>query len=177
MNSPDDSDSLDDLLGRPEPGQTDETLRRGVLAGTTPVLARRRIARRCGWAAAFAGCYLAGVASMGLWQFDTPPLALTWREPEQREAGQAHESTTPEPQEKPRIAERQKTPFEKLRDAGDEAWRARGDIEEAIRLYAQALRVATAEEKISSADDNWILIALKEDHLTESRHDGKNDES
>ena len=76
---------------------------------------------------------------MGLWRLDRPQDSLAMCAPEHKEVGQTPGAPVTVSHESPQIAERQKTPFEKLGHAGDEAWRARGDIEEAIRLYAQAL--------------------------------------
>ncbi|HTU23969.1 MAG TPA: hypothetical protein VMF30_01140 [Pirellulales bacterium] len=168
MNLPDESDPLHELLGGRGGTQQEEAARAAlaarVMAETLPVLRRRRIARRCGLATALVGCYVAGALSMNLWHAERsrmPQVALGPAAVEQtREAGPA-----------PVVAETRaalpQTPFEKLRDAGDRAWQER-DIEAAIRLYAEAVRVATpAERRFSAADDNFLLITLKEDQNKE----------
>ena len=168
MSSPEDSDSLDDLLGGSKPGQPDDALRPAAFARTAAVLRRRRFARRCGWIAAFAGCYLAGVASVSLWRPNHPAELLATIEPRGKPPSTATQQAT----------ERHKSPFEQLRDAGDDALNNRADVEAAVRLYAQALRVATPEElMISAAEDSWILMALKEDHLKENPHADNHDKS
>jgi hypothetical protein len=167
MNARDDFDPLDELLRRPPAGPADNALADRALAQTLPVLGRRRLLRRASWTLALAGCYLAGLTTMGLWQW----------------AQQAPELGAPmvsEPASVPetRMVERPKTPFERLRDAGNEAWRRQGDIERAIRLYAQAIEVATPEElRISTADDNWLLMALKQDRVEEKPNAMQPDES
>ncbi len=43
-------------------------LRHNLLQTTTRLLGRRRRWRRLAWSGAFAACFLAGMATMGLWQ-------------------------------------------------------------------------------------------------------------
>ena len=125
--------------------------------------------RRAGWAAAFAGCYLAGLTTMGVWQHAGTKQPLEVDAPAVRDRPPAAGA---------QLAQRQKTPFERLRDAGNEAWRRQADIERAIRLYAQAIEVATPEElRISATDDNWLLMAMKQDHVQEKQNVEQPDES
>ena len=167
MNSAD--DPLNELLGKKEFGeQTD--LRDAVLTQTVPVLRRRRIVRRLGWTMAFAGCYVAGAASLGLWSLQersTAPLVAT-------NADSAHQS----PLAKSQATERSKTRFEALRDAGARALREQGDVETAIRYYSRAIQVATPHDlNISVAHDDWILMSLKQAHSKESNNVGYQDKS
>jgi hypothetical protein len=56
--------------------------------------------------------------------------------------------------------------------------REQGDLEAAIRLYSQALKVAAPHElTISVANDDWLLMSLKDAHMKESRNAKYNDKS
>ncbi len=168
MNTAD--DPLDELLGKKEFGEQADDLRHAVLAQTAPVLRRRRVVRRLGWTMAFAGCYLAGAASIGIWSMQgrsTAPLVAT-------NAESAHQR----PLAKSQATERTKTRFEALRDAGALALREQNDLETAIRLYAQALKAATPQElSISVTNDDWLLMSLKDAHTKESYDVSNQDKS
>jgi hypothetical protein len=172
MNPADEFDPVDDLLARHDAGEPSEQLRERALARTLPVLRRRRWIRRAGWGAAFAGCYLAGMATMGAWQSSQASKSVVEKAPTMPAVPRQQTSDGPE------LVQRQKSPFERLRDAGDEAWQAQGNLDAAIRLYGEALEVATPEEmKISATDDNWLLMALKQDHVEEDEDVDNHDES
>ncbi len=168
MNAAD--DPLNELLGKKEFGEQADVLREAVLTQTVPVLRRRRIVRRLGWTMAFAGCYVAGAASIGIWSLQgrsTAPLVAT-------NAGSAHQS----PLTKSQATERTRTRFEALRDAGALALREQNDLETAIRLYAQALKAATPHElSISVTNDDWLLMSLKDAYTKESHNVGNQDKS
>jgi hypothetical protein len=174
MSHADEFDPLDELLGKREVGPANDLLRERSLAKTLPVLRRRRWVRRASWAMAFAGCYLAGMATMGAWQRGEASRSFVERPslpaaPKRQRAGGTRLVEQPK---------REMTPFERLRAAGDDAWRRQGNIEAAIRLYAQALEVATPEEmRISDTHDSWLLMALKQDHLPENEHVDDPDQS
>jgi HAMP domain-containing protein len=184
MNTAEDSDPLDKLLGRREFGEQADVLRHAVLAQTVPVLWWRRFARRCRWTIVLAGCYLAGAASFGIWSLEgrpTAPLVATNAgDKDLTPDNSGRPSTTAQ---QPSLAESQatertKSRFEALRDAGARALREQSDLEMAIRFYAQALTVATSDElTISVTNDDWLLMSLKDAHKKESGYADNNGES
>ena len=141
-------DDLDNLLA-PPPAEA-----AALPPATLGVLWRRRWGRRGLTAGALAAAFAAG--------------ALFWPRPAP--------TTTPEPTvahvPAPRPVEPLSPPpslVQRLRSDGD-ALAARGDYAGALRYYREALDAGTPADREVSADDNWLLIALKHDFQKETDH-------
>jgi hypothetical protein len=166
------------------PHRANDALRAQVVSQTVGVVRSRRRWKRIGLAAALAGCYLAGMGTMSLLhsgggaQIDrtladsvgesalallpngqivplaTPspqPAALTPSEQLARDSADSRQEVN-------------RTPYDRLREAGDRLLGERNDIVAAAKTYRQALEVASAEERNLSVDhDNWLLMAIKND--------------
>lgn len=173
MRSGADSDPLGDLAARSQPSERDTALCRIVFARTTQVLRRRRATRRFGLALLCVGCYLAGAISVRL----TSVAGI---------ADERHVAHTT-PQHSPNVtsslpledssqssssqAQPPEDTYQAFCDAGGHAWRETGDLPTAIRWYAKALEVASPKElAISVANDDWILMSLKEARSQERRN-------
>jgi hypothetical protein len=57
-----------------------------------------------------------------------------------------------------------------FRRAGDRYLEDEGDMEAALRCYTQALDSSKPEDLMISANDNWLLMALKKARLEENGH-------
>ena len=153
----------------------DDRLRAAVFAQTVGVLRGRRRLKRCALAAGLLGCYLAGVATMGVFRAgqerDRPPAAgPAMADNSQRAAPhRRHVSASPKEQQ---VAAKKPSGFESWRRIGDHFLSDSGDVSLAVAGYSEAINLASAEERrISPGQDNWLLMALKQDALSkEKRH-------
>lgn len=158
-------------------------LRAVVLARTVRILRRRHVVQRCTFAAALAGCYLAGALSVQLWNRVSHPAAgnLVEQNPVIGSPGAPNNASpivpvvTPQPgaiHERPlETADVERTRFEALRHAGDLQLERNGDLQAAVRFYKRALDIASKEElAVSVETDNWLLMSLKEARLQEAHH-------
>ena len=155
------------LLAAPAP-RTDGRLREAVLAKTARVLRRRRFIRRLAHAATLAACFFAGL------------LTAEWRRPaappREREIVTAAPSPAPappaaEPAELERLAKRSPERRGDLyRRAGDLYATEQGDLSSALRCYREALDAGDEKNLAISADDHWLLMAIKD-----ARQKEKND--
>jgi hypothetical protein len=166
----------------------DTELKRRILQRTTTVLRRRRRLKRCSYVAALAACYLAGLGTMRL--LLPPPKGRggeaveigTGREsPEQslplaadRSLG-APPAVADDPEVPAFVLERmasastdRKAHFYRL--AGDRYLQTSGDMQSALRCYAQALRSGKQEDLVIAPEDNWLLMALKKARQEEIRY-------
>jgi hypothetical protein len=154
-------------------------LRQAVLAGTTRVLRRRRLARRLAWATALAACFLAGMGTMLLWQTLEPSEQQAQRLPvsENVSAKQPETKAAPPTNPEPPLSlvdlewrafdsreNRAALFFEVARRYLDEMH----DYDSAVRCYSQALDAAPKEQLAIRPNDNWLVMALKE-----ARHKGE----
>jgi hypothetical protein len=166
----------------------DDELRGAVLARTVGVLRRRRRLKRCALAAGLLGCYLAGVATMGVWpagERANPQMAqvTVTAEPKPQKATPALPSPSkpalPSPSKKievhqvdvRQVAAAKPTAFESWRRIGDHYFRESGDISLAVAGYTQALDLASEKEQaIAPGQDDWLMMALKDARAKEKRH-------
>lgn len=181
MSLPDESqnDPLDAVLARQDPLFNNDSLRRTVLAGTLGVICRRRRLKRCAVAATLLGCYLAGIATMMFWR----PIMDYWLKPSVLQtASNKHsspEAAKPLPPEfagppAQKITSTPLSQFEVLRRAGDRYLREPEKLSLAVRTYSRALKYASAEERaISPEHDSWLLMALKDAHSKEIKHENQ----
>jgi hypothetical protein len=147
----------DRLLAAPESGAA-EALRERVFTRTTPVLRRRRLARRLAAVATLAACYAAGLLS-ARW-LAPPPQDVKLAVVESRA------SARPKP-ERPGILERQALADAArraalYRRAGDLYATEQGDLEAALRCYGRSLDGRPAEDLTIAPDDHWLLMAIKD---------------
>ena len=148
-------------------GAADDRLRAAVFAKTVGVLRGRRRLKRCALAAGLVGCYLAGITTMGLFQAgreSEPPAAPgpTVADNSQYAAPHSrHVSARPKGQQ---VAVKKPSGFESWRRIGDHFLSESGDLSLAVAGYSEAISLASAEERrISPGQDNWLLMALKQD--------------
>jgi hypothetical protein len=165
------NDPCDDFLDRRRVPPESSTLRGALLRRTLGVVRRRRRQRRLGLAAALAACYLAGLASMWLWQQSAPAVAPP--PAEQTPVAVREQPSAPAPADGPRevpalVLERwaAQGPVERraefYRRAGDRYLENDGDVPAAVRCYALALDAGPEEDlEIAPDQDSWLLIALK----------------
>lgn len=179
MSGPDNSrdELLDDLLGAEGRSSGNDRLRGVVFARTIGVIRFRRRLKRCALAASLLGCYLGGMATMGIWrpsadgrpQLSTgpvatspgpssPPVASPLSGPAVSGDGQAGAETM--------------SCAEVLRRSGDRHLFENGDVKLAVRNYEHFLNLPSAEQRaISPGQDNWLLMALKDARSKEMKHD------
>ena len=166
------NDSFDDPLAAaldPGDGQhsADDRLRAAVFAQTVGALRGRRRLKRCILAAGLLGCYLAGITTMGLFRtgqsrgHPAPPGPTMVDNSRPTTPHRPHVST--HPQEKD-VAAKKPSGFESWRRIGDHFLSESGDVSLAVAGYSEAINLASADERrISPGQDNWLLMALKQD--------------
>jgi hypothetical protein len=176
------NDSFDDPLVpafdvAKQPHTADGQLRAAVFTQTVGLLRGRRRLKRCALVAGLVGCYLAGVTTMSLLQGSRGQGQPTVQGPTVAGGSQhaaprvKHVSTHPQKQTQ-QVAAKKPTGFESWRRIGDHYLRESGDISLALAGYSEAINLASAEERrISPGQDNWLLMALKQDAQSkEKRH-------
>jgi hypothetical protein len=153
----------------------DDRLRAAVLAQTVGVLRGRRRLKRCAVAAGLLVCYLAGITTMGLFrasgesQRPGMPGPAVADNPNRAAPQRRHVSANPKEQH---VAVKKPSGFESWRRIGDHYLSDSGDVSLAVAGYSEAIHLASAEERrISPEQDNWLLMALKQDAQSrEKRH-------
>jgi hypothetical protein len=181
------TDPLEDwLVGQPAltpPGD----LEQAVLRRTQSVLRRRRWLRRTASVAALAACYVAGLLTIKVLpspqpavptvivrtdQEPKPPITLP-REDAAPPKSPSALPASPLALEWQAVDSREKRP-DLYRQAGDRYLQENGDVQSAVRCYRNMLEAAPEEAAAISADDNWLLMALKDAKQKEKRR-GKSD--
>jgi hypothetical protein len=134
-------------------------LREAVLAQTTGVIRRRRRMRQCILAVSLAGCYAAGLATAALRtsaEQQAPPLVVA--SPLSKPSGETGAAKL--------------TRQESVRRDADQCLLERGDVKEAVRRYDLFLKVASADDRaVTPEQDSWLLMALKNARSKETAHD------
>jgi len=165
MPSSDDLDDnlLDAALRADVPPHDTAPLREALLSRTVGIIRFRRRMRNGIMAASLAGCYVAGLGTMALRRpaeqaTPAPPAVASSlpgpSDPPNREAGRA-----------------ELTRAEIVHRDADRCFE-RGDVKEAVRLYDLSLRLASADDRASSPEqDSWLLMALKNAKSKEIAHD------
>jgi hypothetical protein len=169
-----DPDPLDGLLApQPLPPETD-ALRQTIYSQTERALRRRRGVRRFAYAAALLISFAAGLLAMRAAMRDVPaPI------PEERVRRQQESSPTIQPQvpaDEPALA-REWRAFDSVehrgelyQQAGDSYMTEEIDPQSALRCYTNALDSGTEKDLTISADDNWLLMAIKNARQKENDH-------
>lgn len=171
--SHDPNDALDHLLARPT-AACDESLRRSLLAQTTNVLRlqrRGRQRRRIAFALAAAAILLA-IAGVAIFPRSGTP---------ERPVGPPNPTVVQSPA--PLAADMPAAAIERIgetsaldqrsvlyRRAGDRYLEEAADPKDALRCYTQALDDGSEADLNVSADDSWLLMALKIDRKKEKKN-------
>ena len=178
MSTPEnpESDPLDALVGASASLPEDDRLRRSVLARTTGVIRRRRRIRRFSITVALAGCYLAGAATVQLWRAGAPTPDRSVARDEKVPADDERQTPLIDRTEQPggQTVASAASPYEVYRRVSDRCLTQQGDLSLALRYYCRALETASPEERAISAEDSWLLMALKDLDTKENR-DENND--
>jgi hypothetical protein len=172
-----DDDDLESLLRMADDAADAPPSPSRDLAGRSRRLqeSRTKRSRRLRTAAAFAGCYFAGMLTMHCvarpteQTIDAPGVVSV------DEQKRSTESIDPVPTERPEIGHRTQLPkfvplsrYQLLRQLGDENV-GRNDFEGAVALYSQALDAATSDEmRIQYGEDNVLLMSLKKDRIVQN---------
>jgi hypothetical protein len=165
-----DPDPLGDLLGPPAVAEKDGRLQDELRRRTCRVLRWRRRGRRLAWAAALAACYAAGMGTQH-WRTPTAPPA-----PAVPEVAAKPDAPPPAPSERSAVAlewqafDSTEGRAELYRRAGDEYIASESDPESALRCYGASLDAGSAADRVVSAADNWLLMAIKNARAKESRY-------
>jgi hypothetical protein len=179
MTTSDDSpgDLPDCLLGQSGSLPIDDAFREAVLARTLGVIRSRRHMKRCVLAVSLLGCYLAGMASSGLWRHTVPAVSIST--PQQAasapEKPRGNVPSAPQGSAAPverRVAETKAARMENLRRRADRRVLEDGDVKSAVLDYERVLDLASTEQRaIAPEQDSWLLMALKNARFKEMRHD------
>lgn len=175
MSSPDaiPPDELDALLSSGQ-ALVQPALRGAILQQTTRIVRRRRYVRRAMLCTAMLVCYAAGAMTVGLFGHpgERPSPAVVKQPP-------AAQPTAPGTAGPVEVADdsqdhRHALPlsqYERLRRYSDRLLDQEGDVARAARYYARALDKASPAERAISAEDSWLLMALKADRFPEKNHE------
>ncbi len=176
MSEPDDprDERTDSLLGAHGRPCGDDRLRGVVFAKTIGVVRFRRRLKRCALAASLLGCYLAGMATTGIWRPTGDGRLQPSREPvatSQEPPSSLASSPRPVGVAGRRVAPEEMSRAELLRRSADRRLLEHGDVKLAVRGYEHFLDLSSAEQRaISSREDNWLLMALKDARSKEMKH-------
>jgi hypothetical protein len=182
MNNLPEPDPWDGQLERvPAIGQTVE-FRQALLLRTTRLVRRRVWVKRAATVSALAACYAAGLLTMhwaaprpnqietqvasaqvssGPKKVDDPPKIEALQPPAEASA-EILEQWGPlvDPERRPAL----------YRRAGDRYYADNSDLQGALRCYRLALDAGSQTDLQIAAEDNWLLIALKEARTKEKKN-------
>jgi hypothetical protein len=169
------NDPLEAMLAANDQRDADDALREAVFTRTIGVMRRRRRMKRCVLAASLLCCYLAGMATVGVWR--PGGEASTQVAKETTTAKPRPRKVSPRTLPKPAasrsdlVVSAQPSGFESWRRIGDHYLRESDDIALAVAGYSRALDLASDKElAISPGQDNWLLMALKDARVKERRN-------
>ncbi len=144
-------------------------LRRTSLADTLGVIRRRRRLKRCVATGVLLGCYLAGVST-------TASLRSREAAPQSVQNVAVAPTVPPDfagpPDQKAvyKVADR----YEVLRREADLYLNDPENLQLAVHTYSRALKYASAAQRaVSTENDSWMLIALKEAYSKEKKNDAQ----
>jgi hypothetical protein len=166
--NPNDRDLCAELLAPPPPSEL-TPLRERVWKRMARRLRLRRLLRRALLAAALAACWAAGMLTMHWWP-GAQPVA------QGRQIGEPPAPTPPAPPPTPALAQEWKA-FDSTDGQADLYRRAAAayltqehDPLSAVRCYGRALDAAPEQAHNLSADDDWLLMAIKDARKKENVH-------
>lgn len=170
-------DPLAELLSPPRLS-TSDAVRDVVLMQAAGVLRTRRWIRRGSYAVSLGICYLAGLATMALVRHDDRQVLAVLPDRHEsvgRESTNAASAASAAVVEEATASADEVVPtqssFRFFRAAGDYQLLQRGNLQAAIRLYAQALELASPSDlAISAGSDSWLLMSLKQSRLQDVPH-------
>jgi hypothetical protein len=159
----------------------DPALRTRILGDTNRVLRRRVWGRRIARTGAMAAYFAAGVVTLAITRPTPDPVVINVIRVEkvlvEPPVQQSTEPIGPLAREMERDAEQlaRAEAAKRFRQAGDRYFADEGNYDAALRCYRNYLDAAGPEELVPApADDNWLLLALKNARLKE-RDDAKRD--
>jgi hypothetical protein len=171
-----DPDPLDGML-RPPSSLDNEMLRQSIYARTRRMLHRRRRVRQFAYAAALLVSFAAGAVAMRMTiSGERGRVSAPSAAPRETQAlGALTRPRSPLPDDTP--LEREWLAFdstahrgELYRQAGDRYLTDENDLQSALRCYGNALDNGTEQDLTISADDNWLLMAIKDARQKEKKH-------
>jgi len=180
MNEFPEADNCAEWLGPPTTTGGATALRQVLLTKTTRIVRRRMWLKRAGILVALAACYGAGLLTM---HWATPNggqaemrVAKASVEPDAKKS-EPQVEVSPPAEASAEILERwallvareQRSAF--FRRAGDRYYDRHNDLEGALRCYRAALDAGSEDDLQVAAEDNWLLMALKEARSKE-KHNG-----
>jgi hypothetical protein len=178
-----DGDPAEEYLARPSLECAGEGFRRRLLLQTSAVLRRRRRAKRWGGIAALVACYLAGIvtARFGLSPGAADGTQVMGHSAEAVRGGgepsiapasgdQAQSRDVPAVVLEWRALDSRERRPDLLRLAGDRYLDENNDVQSALRCYRRLLDTGSEADLAVSANDTWLLIALKEGRQKERTH-------
>ena len=168
-------DPLEDMLHPPSVPPENEALRQAVFARTRPVLRRRRVVRQFAYAAAVAASFALGFLVLRLVSRPNPSPQPNETVQQLPSPQRAEEPPAPVAAEPALVREWQAFESEDhcselYREAGDLYVAEENDLQSALRCYTNALDMGTKQDLTISADDNWLLMAIKDARQKESDH-------
>jgi hypothetical protein len=167
-------DPLEGLLHPPSVPPESETLRQAVYTRTRRVLRRRRLLRQFAYAAALLVSFAAGLLVM--WMTSPARSASKELPSPARSASKGTPSTEKAPCLRCGLAKEwdafdsDERRGELYRQAGDAYMEDEYDPQSALRCYMNALDHGTKQDLTISADDNWLLMAIKDARQKENDH-------
>jgi hypothetical protein len=174
-------DPVDQFLDAPLSGGPDMEFRARLLKESSRLLHRRLRLRQAAYGAALVICYLAGLGTMrlgGIPEAAAPVPQLAWETPQPQTApAQAEALPLERDPDAPafvferiaNLADPEKRPL-LFRLAGDRYLEQDHDEIAALRCYRRALDLCPDGDLAISANDNWLLIALKKARQEEKTH-------
>jgi hypothetical protein len=179
MNQVPDPDAwMDQLRSVQAVGQSEE-FRKALLVRTTRLVRRRLWIRRAVLASTLAACYVAGLFTM---RWVAPPAAevvvqVASAGSDEKKADVPKAETLQPPAEATAKILEQWGPLVDVgkragvyRRAGDRYYVDHNDLQGALRCYRRALDAGSQDDLQIAANDNWLLIALKEARTKEKRN-------
>jgi hypothetical protein len=171
-------DPLEGMLRPPSVPPESEALRQAVYMRTWGVLRRRRLVRQFAYAAALLVSFGAGLLVMRVTTRPAPAPDLSARSVSESESPSSNNPPSASPESpKPPALVKEWNAFdsedrhgELYRQAGDSYLEEEYDPQSALRCYTNALDHGTKQDLTISADDNWLLMAIKGARQKENNH-------
>jgi hypothetical protein len=176
-------DPLDGMLRPPSPPDN-KALRQAVYTRTRRVLHRRRRLWQLAYAAGLLVSFALGAAVVRMTISGergrvSAPSAQAPNPQTQPLGAQALGALTrprsPSPDESPLAREwiafdSEDHRAERYREAGNRYMTEENDLQSALRCFSNALDNGTEQDLVISADDNWLLMAIKDARQKEKKH-------
>jgi hypothetical protein len=179
--NPSEADPILQFLQAPRASEANDGFRQAVLEQTTRLLRRRHRLRRAGLLTALVACYAAGLLTVQLFApraakesvitapdpNPVPVVEVARSAPAATEV-ENNRSIPASTLERWALVRGEKRELYRL--AGDRYLQEDSDAPSALRCYGRWLAAATPADLTLSADDNWLLMALKMDKQKEEAY-------